>query len=594
MKDDINKVKDIIISHLDDLVQKTEAIYLSLGRNYPLLLQELDRSIKGSSVSVNEEEGIDSLESVDTIISEAAYIAGNFKNSLAALYKRDGELFEIIDRGISEMGILSDVIDNIREISTEMELISLNAMTVALKSGTAGKAFSFITDELKKLSAQTIQLTEQLTEIGSNQLKNFENYREEISEAGGKQKDVNDRLHRHLEESFTTVSNTLKNSEEIMLNLSQSSKEIHPPLMKIMEEIQLQDIIRQSINHIYISLDQFRELGENWTEEQKMDELAFREMLPDLCSSVLKDVQNDLKKSFVVFEEQSSRVKSLLDALENQRKEFVTASLGKSPESKDSILALREESNQKIIQLTDDVHETIAVSQTISEDGINLIKKIQILQRQFLSFEPIITRFHNIIVASKIEVAKQAALGDMKDTVSNMTDLTEGIDNDISKALDTIKYFLKTTEKTIGEYSRIIHKEMPELKNLTLRTADNNQRLNNICDSLIDKLQTFSLFTPRFFTLYNDTENNRKKLLDLEDGIIKTESLLERIRVNARQGLKETGVLEKSRNWTIQSDRLNDIIEKFTIFSHKKSASDLVGTSVNAEEATESGEVTLF
>ena len=74
----------------------------------------------------------------------------------------------------------ADVINNIKEGSIEMELISLNAMTVALKSGTAGKAFSFITDELKKLSAQTIKLTDQLTINGKHQLTLFEKFGKKI------------------------------------------------------------------------------------------------------------------------------------------------------------------------------------------------------------------------------------------------------------------------------------------------------------------------------------------------------------------------------------------------------------------------------
>ena len=39
-------------------------------------------------------------------------------------------------------------------------------MTVALKSGGAGKAFSVITDELKRLSTSTIALTESITARG--------------------------------------------------------------------------------------------------------------------------------------------------------------------------------------------------------------------------------------------------------------------------------------------------------------------------------------------------------------------------------------------------------------------------------------------
>ncbi|MBB6481104.1 hypothetical protein [Spirochaeta isovalerica] len=594
MKDDIQQIKEKLIKRLNELVEKTEEIYLNLGRDYPQLLQELNRSISESSESVNSAGRFSSAGSIDAIIDEASQITIQFKDSLFAIYKRDGELFEIIERGISEMGVLSGVIANIKEISIEMELISLNAMTVALKSGTAGKAFSFITDELKKLSAQTIRLTDQLTDNGTTQLNSFELYRKKISEAGEKQKSLNSRLDSHLEQAFTTSSMALKDSSEIMQSLSRSSKDIQPPLMRIMEEVQLQDIIRQSIDHIYISLDQFKAIESSWSEEEKLDELAFRKILPDLCFSVLEDVKKELKGSQTVFEEQSALVKSLLDSLEERRASFVNSSLDASGREGRSITALREESAGRIEEMIHDVNQSIKMSQDISEEGIKLIRDLLILQRQFLSFEPIITRFHNIIVASKIEVAKQAALGDMKGTVSNMTDLTEGIDNDISRALDTIKHFLKTTEKTIGEYSLVIRKEMPELKNLTSRTADNQAQLSEITDTLIENLRSFRLFTPRFFTLYGETERNRKKLKELEEGISHMETLLNTIRNNANEGYALLGGNTDIENWTIQNERLANIINKFTIFTHKKTASDLAGTAVEAEEAAESGEVTFF
>jgi len=594
MKDDIQNIKEKLTSRLNELVDHTEQIYLDLGRDYPLLLQELNRSVSESSHSADSESRCGSFDSIDTIIAEVSQITAQFKNSLTSLYKRDGELFEIIERGISEMGVLSGVIDNIKEISIEMELISLNAMTVALKSGAAGKAFSFITDELKKLSAQTIRLTDQLTGIGTAQLDRFEKYRKKISDAGEKQKSLNLRLDSHLEHPFTTSSMALKDSNEMMLSLSRSSKEVQPPLMRIMQEIQLQDIIRQSIDHIYISLDQFQPIDSNWTEEKKLDELAFRKMLPDLCFSVLEDVKREIKGSQQVFEEQSALVKRLLDTLESQRVDFISSNLDTERGEGKGINALRRESAERIEELISDVNESIKLSQEISEEGTKLIRALLILQRQFLSFEPIITRFHNIIVASKIEVAKQAALGDMRGTVSNMTDLTEGIDKDISRALDTIKHFLKTTEKTIGAYSLLIQKEMPELKTLTARTAENQIRLNEITDSLAECLRSFRLFTPRFFTLFEETDRNRKKLAELEEGITHMETLLSTIRNNADEGYKLLGGNIEVENWTIQNERLKGIIDKFTIFTHKKTASDLAGSFVEAEEVAESGEVTFF
>lgn len=594
MKDNIPEIKEKLIQNLNRLVEKTETIYLNLGRDYPLLLQELDKSVQKSSSSADSLKEGGSLSSIDQIIGEGTQITDQFNNSFTSMYSRDGELFEIIERGISEMSSLSQVISNIKEISIEMELISLNAMTVALKSGTAGKAFSFITDELKKLSAQTIKLTDLLTVNGNSQLERFEAFRKMIEEARKRQDTLTENLEQHLKSSFSASSMALKESGEMMLSLSRSSQDVQPPLVRIMQEIQLQDIIRQSIDHIYISLDGFQEIRSDWSESEKLDELAFRKMMPDLCFSVLEDVNKEILESCSVFEEQSSQVRSMLDSLESRRTDFTKAAFETDSDDSFDILSLKSQSSERINNLIQDVNESVKRRLAISDEGIALLKEITILQRQFQSFEPIITRFHNIIVASRIEVAKQEALSDMKGTVTNMTELTEGMNDDINQALDTIKHFLKTTEKIISSYSANLRKEMPELKALLGRTGDNQKRLDGVTDTIIDGLRDFQIFTPRFFSLFNETDGNRGKLKELTANIETIKGFLQDIKDLSEKELSDLSSVEEAAGWTIQSERLNSIIEKFTIFTHKKTASDLAGTDVEAEEVVDSGEVTLF
>ena len=596
MKDNINDIRHQLTQKLNNLVDSSEQIYLDLARDFPQLLKELDESVKNSSSTVNYLKGSGgSLDSIDLIIEEGNRIIDNFNNAFSSMYSRDGELFEIIKQSVTEMGTLEDVINNIKEGSIEMELISLNAMTVALKSGTAGKAFSFITDELKKLSAQTIKLTDELTINGKHQLTLFEDFGKKIEKARTNQDQLTENMDLHLKSNFTTSSKGLKESANMMASISGSSLEVKSPLMRIMQEIQLQDIIRQSIDHIYISIDEFHPFDEKWSTEERLDELAFRKMMPDLCFSVLEDVKNEIAESCNIFEENSKIVKMKLDSLERKRVDFIESALNSSKKDNFSIIALKEESNNKINSLIKEVNNSVKLRLEISKEGIKLLKDITILKRQFESFEPIITRFHNIIVASRIEVAKQAALSDMKDTVTKMSDLTDSINSDITHALDTIKHFLKTTESIINNYSAIIKHEMPGLKSLITRTSDNQERLSDLSDILIDCLKDFRIFTNRFFTLFNDTDENRIKLVTLTENIDEIESILQLIRDNAEADIFELQGNSDVQNWSIQNERLNGIIEKFTIFTHKKTASDLAGGNVEeVEEITESGEVTLF
>jgi hypothetical protein len=115
MKDKINDIRNKIIGKLNALVESSEEIYLNLGKDYPLLLKELDNSVKKSSSIIENFNGSGgSLKAVDQIINEGNSIIENFNNSFTSLYSRDGELFDIIKRVVAEISILEKIINNIK------------------------------------------------------------------------------------------------------------------------------------------------------------------------------------------------------------------------------------------------------------------------------------------------------------------------------------------------------------------------------------------------------------------------------------------------------------------------------------------------
>ena len=136
---------------------------------------------------------------------------------------------------------------------------------------------------------------------------------------------------------------------------------------------------------------------------------------------------------------------------------------------------------------------------------------------------------------------------------------------------------------------------MPGLNSLLNRTSSNQEKLSLLTDTLIECLRDFRIFSGKFVSLFRETDDNRKQLSKLSAQINEIESILHLIRDNAESDIFELQGNNRVQNWTIQNERLNNIIEKFTIFTHKKTASDLAGTIVeDLEEIVDSGEVTLF
>jgi methyl-accepting chemotaxis protein len=220
------------------------------------------------------------------------------------------------------------------------------------------------------------------------------------------------------------------------------------------------------------------------------------------------------------------------------------------------------------------------------------MKDVHYLEDNFKSFANLINRFHSIDVASRIEVAKQDVLRQMSDTVEEMTELTAGIDNDVNTSLDATKEFIKTTNSTIGEFRSIYAEEEVFVKEFTKSIKSAYDSLFDAKNELTNSISNFSLFTNQFFDLFQSTAEELENLKILIDDI---DSIIEKLSEIKKQTADKMEPLLASRGlseWHIENEKLKSIINRFTIFTHKKTAGDIGGFEV--EEGTESGEITFF
>ena len=76
------------------------------------------------------------------------------------------------------MDTIQDIILGIKDESENMEVISLNAMVVSIRSGKEGQAFSYITANLKQSSKRLIKQSDALIQYENtvqSMLKELEN-----------------------------------------------------------------------------------------------------------------------------------------------------------------------------------------------------------------------------------------------------------------------------------------------------------------------------------------------------------------------------------------------------------------------------------
>ncbi len=570
---------------IQSIISGTERLFLKFAEAYPAFVVEMQRSLEGSTRALGSlGAGISSEDAMRSLSVTTRDTIAESDRSFAEMRQRDDALLSSLNRGIDTLSGLDSVISRIKDDSIEMELISLNAMTVALKSGSAGKAFSVITDELKRLSARTISLTELLTDDGRGLLELFKKYRLEVERLEARQISLFEGLDERLHARFGALESAVGILAASMADLVTRSRGVEAPVRKIMETVQIQDLVRQSLDHVVMALDEL----ESVSSDDELDDIAFRERLAELAESILADVRSRLEAAQASFNAESALVRSIVADGEKRRRSILEGAYGDG----DSGEAVRSfaAASEVLSGITADVDAYMKTKMSISTNGTRLAASVESLENRFRQFAKILTRFRTIDIASRIEVSKQHALRSMGDTVIEMSELTDRIGADVDEALEATKGFIKDTKAAIENYAGHADQE----SSLIAATADHlgqaHARLGVLSSSIHDGVLHFSLFTKEFIALLEASARDMEGSAEFIRDIDAVSAALSDFRRKSDDALERAGV--KNRHEDLHSERLKEIIDRFTIYAHKRVAADLGGFRV--EESSDLGEVTFF
>jgi hypothetical protein len=556
-----------LVTEADRIERESETVYLEMGNVFPRLSAEM-----GLSIDIGE-RSLSGLASVAAVGLGARSTAGTSsldeaRDFFRTLRERDSSLLSKINDGISRLGTMEQIISRVRADSEEMEIISLNAMTFALKSGNAGKAFSVITDELKRLSSMTIVLTEGVTERGRSLLDFFARLRNALAELEDFQRDFFDDIDKTLGSGYERIKRDCDDATSFFSKLLDEARGVREPVLRVMNEVQLQDIVRQSLQHVGISLEEARASAANDGGGSE----AFVAAVAELSEGLIDDICAKLESSASSFGADMEAVTAIVGSSESGRASFLGSGRSGPAEAEPFEFGRRSERYLELKRVV------VTMSSRLSE-------QVKGLSDSFKGFSALLARFQNIVVASRIEVAKAKALAGVATTVGGMVALTAKIEADLEEAVLTTKAFTALSSGAIAEYSLCYDAEGGKLVSILAAADDDMAKFFGAKAALRDSIDHFSLYTADFIGLIDQAGKALAKLRALTDSLKDVGGSLSDLRSGILQGLGPDAQ-------AVEPERIRRMVERFTIFTHKKAAGDIARFAV--EEGREAGEVTLF
>ena len=194
MKDQLEEITSNIEIKNTQILAKNQEISNFIADDFEQLERSIKDMINNSDISKNECEDISiSMKKMQEFCELLASSFASIEDTLTKLEK--------LNR-------------NIVDVSRETNLIAMNASVEAARCGEAGKGFSVIADEIKRLSDESREMSEVSDSNRDEIVKSVTNLLEETRILGSEINDMSDKI-SHLFNSTCNVSDEAENVHNI-------------------------------------------------------------------------------------------------------------------------------------------------------------------------------------------------------------------------------------------------------------------------------------------------------------------------------------------------------------------------------------------
>ncbi|HKL86494.1 MAG TPA: hypothetical protein VJ861_09210 [Treponemataceae bacterium] len=576
---------DRIQKNIQHLNIETEDVYSKLGSSFP----SLQAVLRDSS-----ESSLPSLKTQLTALSDSFLSQSDSSTDFFSEWdSRNSSLFSTLSEKMTALNQINERVAEIRADSEELEIISLNAMVISIKSGEKGRAFSCITENLKKLSARMISLSNEL----------IMNEKRLVDKNNELQRTVSSIIDTKNDSSKLSVLDTVPELQPCIIkavnaldNMIEEAALIRSPIQEAMAGIQLQDIIKQSIDQIVLALGKISPVPSTATNEEKLDILTCNFELLETCIRIGEDIQKNFASSFIIFSDNWEKVHVILDSVEKKRLAFLSDFLAHNSFSATSLPTLLERMASSFLKYINQISIYQREQRRMVKDSSVIVGDVKHLRIIFDTIRPIISRLQHVRITQQIEVAKNPAISAVKDTVAHMSTIIMNSDARVQETRKEIETFISEIEKATDSFRLSSDSDQRELEKIKQERTSFFKTLQKHQEDLSSSILNLNVYPESFQTLCSNIdfflESLQKNGSSFKENMKNIELLNQATRSERNVILKEIG----RDSWSIKNTRLRDLVDRFTITSHKDAAASIGGFEVEITnlEDLESGEVTFF
>jgi methyl-accepting chemotaxis protein len=290
---------NLVRRQLETVVTETEKAAFDISSQ----LQTIDEVVSylGSFVNTSASESSEMVAQSEARIEKNRQLLQTIDSyiheRMAAVHDDQVRVSQVVEEAKS----LGTLVQLIKSISSQTNLLALNAAIEAARAGEAGRGFAVVADEVRKLSAATDQAVTQINH-GIHQVANSieTQFKDKLqTDSIEAERTALQSFAHQLEELGQSYQDVTRHEAEVVATVANSSGKLATMFMNALASVQFQDVTRQQIEQVIDALNRLDHQSEQLVtrlehfEDDNFTIQPLSEHLDQMYSNYVMDSQRD-------------------------------------------------------------------------------------------------------------------------------------------------------------------------------------------------------------------------------------------------------------------------------------------------------------
>ncbi|HOL63863.1 MAG TPA: methyl-accepting chemotaxis protein [Accumulibacter sp.] len=251
---EIPQYSQVLVGQLQSVVEQTENAAFAITSRLQTIdgaVSEMKDFVAGAIAEANQmaqvwqETIADNRQQIDKL----RQLIAQWLDESHADEKRSAEAYK-------QAQSLKSLVDLVRSIAGQTNLLALNAAIEAARAGEAGRGFAVVADEVRKLSQQTEKAVQKINEgIGGVAALIEQQFNNQATHSEAKEeRDSLERFAEQMEALSYGYEQVTAREHGILQSINANSDKLTTMFMETLASVQFQDVVRQQIEQVVHAL----------------------------------------------------------------------------------------------------------------------------------------------------------------------------------------------------------------------------------------------------------------------------------------------------------------------------------------------------